>query len=66
MVLRFFFVVFNLVMVTIGLVLYAMSTNNEHEVHPHGPAQIIVLAIFITILLYDLYLSILLKRIVAH
>ena len=65
MVLRFFFVVFSLVMVILTIIALAGTEHNDQN-HEAYTAAMVTICIALVINLYDLYLSILLKRIVAH
>ena len=65
MVLRFFFVIFSLVMVILTIIALAGTEHNDQN-HEAYTAAMVTICIALVINLYDLYLSILLKRIVAH
>ena len=65
MVLRFFFVIFSLVMVILTIIALAGTEHNDQN-HEAYTAAMVMVCIALVINLYDLYLSILLKRIVAH
>ena len=64
MILRFFFVVFTLVMTALTIIM--IVTNSADSKNYPNAAGVVILTYVTIIVLYDLYLSILLKRIVAN